>query len=61
MQSGSLINEKSEYPHFGGSDGVFTHSETRWGTHLATIDCDHSSLTGMPHQRNGEMVADLVS
>lgn len=52
--SGAIIEKYKEYPVDSGSDGVFAHNETKWGNHVATLDCDHGSLIGTPVKRNGE-------
>ena len=41
-----------------GSDGVFVHKECRWGDHLITLDCDHSSLLGYDERSN--IICDIV-
>ncbi|CAK59386.1 unnamed protein product (macronuclear) [Paramecium tetraurelia] len=58
--SGTIIESEKEYPVESGSDGVFAHNETKWGQHVATLDCDHGAMIGIPNQRNGEQTVDII-
>ncbi|CAD8119005.1 unnamed protein product [Paramecium sonneborni] len=58
--SGTIIESEKEYPVESGSDGVFAHNETKWGQHVATLDCDHGAMIGVPNPRNGEQTVDII-
>ncbi|KAM3147442.1 hypothetical protein pb186bvf_000249 [Paramecium bursaria] len=60
IPTSKFIEQKKEFNVPTGSDGVFLHKECRWGDHLITLDCDHSSLLGYTSDLHSNIVCDIV-